>query len=249
MKILTMKKMILPTFFFLLSFSHEVNAQDTLNIFPGSQEIEVDKITAHVSRLKFYTIQNGEKKERGIYTDSIAFITMNGKKILARYAFFPARKLSDTAWYDATTLLPLFNKEISIGGDSWNIQYSSNRVKGYSYSKKNDSTANIDQLMEQAYFDGYINDFLPRFLKLRQGYHARIPLYAFGQKGVTWLNVSVIGSSPIELAGQQTADAWEVVISWPNFPDLTYLYIEKNTRAILKIKIKGTGYEILKELI
>jgi hypothetical protein len=224
------------------------NAQDTAKIFPGSTEIEFSKLRPHVTKLNMYFQQGEKRSEAGIYTDSFVVAIKDGKQVFARYAFLPSRKLFDTAYYDMKTLQSLTNHEVSASG-AWTLAYNKDKVTGSYYDKRKDSTTIINQSMENLFFDGYLNDFLPRFLKLKDNYTAKIPLYSFGQKGVTWLIAHVAGSEKMNTPAGKPTEVWVLEITWPNNPVKMNLYVTKETRDILKMHMIGEKFSMTKDAI
>ncbi|MFA6084352.1 hypothetical protein [Mucilaginibacter sp.] len=214
---------------------------DTIILYPGSKSINYKKIKPFKTEYDFNRVQKGVEKSYGTYTDSVQYKTLNGKRLLLRISTFPAKQLIDSAYYDANTLNALSNKESS-SAEKWSLNFSKSNVTGIHTIK--DSTVNINEEINSIFFDGYLNDFILKYVDLNQNATYKVPIYAYGIHGLTWIIYSVNGTRQFIKKNGERVDAAIVKVSLANMKFNNTFYINKENKETIEMAFYNPANEI-----
>lgn len=222
--------------FAILLVTSYCSGQDTATLFPGSKLIRYRSIRPYTIRYRFYGYPKGVRTDRGEYVDSAYILEQAGNRTLVRIERFPLAALTDTAYYELAGLKGQFNYEQSYQG-RWNLFFNDQEVQGYHYESANKHTTNINESMPQPYFDGYLNDFVLRYLNLKKGLVAKMPLYAYGHPGLSWVYITVKDKREIEGGAGKRSNAWVIETTWSTSKSLTTYYVDAKSLETLKMEI------------
>jgi hypothetical protein len=237
-----MYKGILLAMLMLLVVTFECVAQHKLtptNSLLGSLVIKPEKQVS-----TWYLWQDTTKRAMATITTTIQLDDQSDTILIIQEV---AMKGASSPWVDSTiarktTMSPIYHSSYN-GQRDMVLRFSNDRVSGYYKNKQSQTTTQVDDQIKEPYFDSNLYPHLIRFLPLRTGYQAQLPIYDFNLNKHGLLSARVLSVTETILTdnGQQTPCYVVRVIDDISPGSQATYYVAKADRKLLKSKLLVGG--------
>ncbi|SFE18000.1 DUF3108 domain-containing protein [Spirosoma endophyticum] len=223
----------------VLGIHHQGLAQARL--VPSTTLLANYVVTTEKQNSNWYMWQDSAKRELATITTTIQ-PGFQGDKVLIVQKI--AMKGAPGTWVDTTvalqkTMAPIYHSSFN-GQRNMVLAFNGQRIEGYYKNQKDGIVTLVNDQMSEPYFDSNIYPHLIRFLPLKAGYQATIPIYDFNprQHGLLFARVTDVKETMLTDKNGQKIPCYAVQVTDDLSPDSqTTHYIAKKDRAVVKLEL------------
>ena len=230
------------TVFLLLSvlgILHQGMAQ--VKLVPSTTLLANHVISAEKQNSTWYMWQDMIKRELATITTTIQ-PGYQGDKVLVIQQI--VMKGAPGTWVDTTvalqkTMAPIYHSSFN-GQRNMSLAFNGQQIQGYYKNQKDGTITPIKDQVNEPYFDSNVYPHLIRFLPLKTGYQATIPIYDYNprQHGLLFARVTDVKETTLTDKNGQKIPCYAVQVIDDLSPESQAThYIAKKDRAVLKSEL------------
>ena len=248
-------------FALLAILASPVRAIDPVTINPGDPQVDGSIIRPYHNSWRLVgRAADGSVVEMGIWTDDARIGTVNGREVILRRQIWVHSRGSEGYFnvVDHRTLAPVVSQYTNAGGIYYRVEYGADgRTVRYQRSPQPQGEGNPTQRplsspMEQGqlqipapFFDfnsGMFGLLIVGF-PLREGFHARFPVFRSYNPGVepAWIDFEVRGRETVPAGPGRTLDTWLVVAHSPDTDEVMTFNLIKEAPYIIRLRQAWQG--------
>jgi hypothetical protein len=224
--------MRIPVALLLLSFPVTLSAQATDTGAPpvvaaDGRVISSALVTPGVYVRTVSFVRDGQERRVGTITERVTIVGSGAAATLVRAQeiSFGPRTIIDTAVSHRATLNPIWHSSKQPTA-SMALRFAGAHVTGTHTSGANPPEV-VDQTVSVPTFDSNNQELVLGALPLAIGYRARLPMYVYESKGISWCDLQVTGDESVD-----GAPSWKVDVTYAGARG-TY-WIAKGTGVLLR---------------
>jgi hypothetical protein len=219
-------------------------AQDLPVVTPGSDLLDLDRITSDTTRFAITVVQGTNRQPFGTVTRTVTVDEAAGEVVLLMEMEAMGNKFADTtraAWPSlAARTHRSENPQRALSFD-----VADGRLTG-EHRPAGGAAESFDLTVDEPIFDSALMGEIAAALPLAADYAATVPAYEFEAGGVADYTVRVLSGEKLAREGKAPVDVWIVEATRPEQDQVARLYFTKDGHDLVRIRIEPQpGIEVL----